>query len=81
MTSPHPGRDDLPPDDQATATPEDAAERAATHGPAPAVKSLGLMPLLLGVAAIVTVAFLLFSGEPSPNQHPDPRSQTSSAPK
>jgi hypothetical protein len=77
MTSQRPGQDDLPREDQTTATPEDAAERAATHGPAPAVKSLGLMPLLLGVAAIVVVALLMFSGEPSSNQHPEPRSQTS----
>lgn len=39
------------------------------------------MPLLLGVAAIVMVALLLFSGEPSPNQLPEPRSQTSAPPK
>ena len=81
MTSQRPGQDDLPREDQTTVTPEDAAESAATHGPAPAVKSLGLMPLLLGVAAIVVVALLLFSGEPSPNEHPAPRSGTSAPPK
>jgi len=81
MTSQRPGQDDLPREDQMTATPEDAAESAATHGPAPVVKSLGIMPLLLGVAAIVVVALMLFSGEPSPNQLPEPRSQTSAPPK
>jgi len=77
MTSQRPGQDDLPRDDQLTDTPEDAADRAATPGPAPVVRSLGLMPLLLGVAAIVMVALLLFSGEPSPDQLPEPRSGTS----
>lgn len=81
MTSQRPGQDDLPREDQTTATPEDAAESAAVHGPAPAVKSLGLMPLLLGVAAVVVVALMLFSGEPSPNQLPEPRSGTSAPPK
>jgi hypothetical protein len=75
------GQDDLPREDQITDTPEDAAERAAVHGPAPVVRSLGLMPLLLGLAALVMVALLLFGGEPSPNEHPEPRSQTSSPPK
>lgn len=81
MTSQRPGQDDLPREDQLTDTPEDAAERAATPGPAPVVRSLGLMPLLLGVAAIVMVALLLFSGEPSPEQLPEPRSGTSVPPK
>lgn len=81
MTSQRPGRDDLRREDQVTDTPEDAAENAAVHGPAPVVKSLGLMPLLLGVAALAVVAFLLFGGQPSPNEHPEPRSQTSSPPK
>lgn len=81
MTSQRPGQDDLPREDQTTATPEEAAESAATHGPAPAVKSLGIMPLLLGVAGIIVVALLLFSGEPSPNQLSEPRSQTSAPPK
>ena len=81
MTSQRPGQDDLPREDQTTDTPEDAAERAAVHGPAPAVRSLGLMPLLLGVAALAMVALLLFSGEPSPDQLPEPRSRTSAPPK
>jgi hypothetical protein len=81
MTPQRPGQDDPPREDQMTETPEDAAENAAMHGPAPVVKSLGLMPLLLGVAAIVMVALLLFSGEPSPNEHPEPRSGTSAPPK
>ena len=81
MTSPYPGRDDLPPDDQTTDTPEGAAARAATSGPVPAVKSLGLMPLLLGLAALALVALLMFSGEPSPDQLPEPRSGMSGPPK
>lgn len=81
MTPQRPSQDDLPREDQLTDTPEDAAERAATPGPAPAVRSLGLMPLLLGVAAVVMVALLLFGGEPSPNQLPEPRSGTSAPPK
>ena len=81
MTSQRPGQDDVPREDQVTDTPEGAAERAAVHGPAPAVRSLGLLPLLLGVAALAMVAFLLFSGEPSPDQLPEPRSGTSAPPK
>jgi hypothetical protein len=77
MTSQRPDQDDRPRAEQITKTPEDAAESAAMHGSAPVVKSLGLMPLLLGVAAIVVVALLLFSGDPSPDQLPEPRSGTS----
>ncbi len=77
MTSQRPGQDDLRREDPVTDTPEDAAENAAVHGPAPVVKSLGLMPLLLGLAALVMVALLLFNGEPAPNEHPKPRSGTS----
>lgn len=79
MTS-RPGQDDLP-REQTSETPEDAAEQAAVHGPAPVVRSLGLMPLLIGVAALAMVAFLLFGGEPSPDQLPEPRSGTSAPPK
>ena len=81
MTSQRPDQDDLPRKDQIAETPEYAAEHAAGHGPAPVVRSLGLMPLLLGVAAIVVVALLLFGGEPSPDQLPEPRSGTSAPPK
>jgi len=81
MTSQRPGQGDLPGEDPTTQTPEGAAERAAMHGPAPVVRSLGLMPLLIGVAALAMAAFLLFSGEPSPDQFPEPRSGTSAPPK
>jgi hypothetical protein len=80
MTSPGTGRGDGPiegrtPDGQPPITPEDIAERAATKPPAP-VESFGLMPLLLGVVAVVMLALLVF-GEPAPNQHPQPRGQSS----
>jgi hypothetical protein len=81
MTSQRPGQSDRPGEDPTTDTPEDAAQRAAMHGPAPVVRSLGLMPLLIGVAALAMAAFLLFSGEPSPDQLPEPRSGTSAPPK
>lgn len=78
MAGPSPDRGHLPPDDQIPSTPEEVAGNALTRrGSTKAVESLGLMPLLLGVAAVLVVALLVFGGEPSPNQLPEPRSQTS----
>ncbi len=78
MTPPRPDDGRLPPEDQIPSTPEEVAGNALTRrGGTKAVESLGLMPLLLGVAAVVVVALLVFGGEPSPTQLPEPRGQTS----
>lgn len=80
MTSPRNERHDL---EQVVSTPEEVSDNALTTRRSPsAVESIGMMPLILGVAAVVLVALLVFGGDPAPNQLPEPRSgQTSTPPK
>lgn len=78
MTSPRNERDDLA---QIVSTPEDVSDNVlTTRRSASAEESIGMMPLILGAAAVALVALL--GGEPALNQLSEPRSgQTSTPPK
>jgi len=81
MDSPRADRDNQPPQD-IPSTPAELADNALTRrGSTQSIQSYGLMPMLLGVAALVLVVLLVFSRDPAPNEPVEPRSQTQNAPK
>lgn len=81
MGSPGTDRDEQRPE-VVPSTPAELSGNALTRsGSTQAVQSYGLMPMLLGVAALVLVVMLLFGGDPAPNEPVEPRGQTKNAPK
>lgn len=81
MESPRADRDDRSPE-EIPSTPAELTGNALTrNGSTRSVQSFGLMPMLLGVAALVLVVLLLFSRDPAPNEPVEPRGQTQNAPK
>jgi hypothetical protein len=82
MGSPGTDRDEQRPENVVPSTPAELTGNALTRrGSSQAIQSYGLMPMLLGVAALVLVVMLLFGGDPAPNEPVEPRSQTKNAPK
>ncbi len=81
MDSPRADRDDQTPE-VVPSTPAELSGNAATRrGSTQAIQSYGLMPMLLGVAALVLLVLLVFGGDPAPNEPVEPRGQTKNAPK
>jgi len=81
MASPRTDRDEQRPED-VPSTPAEVTGNALTRrGSTQSIQSFGLMPMLLGVAALVLVVLLVFSRDPAPNEPVEPRGQTQNAPK
>ena len=75
-------RDRRPPEEQVPSTPAEVTGTALTRRESTrAVQSFGLMPMLLGVAAVVALALLFFGRDPAPDAPVEPRTQTQSVPK
>ena len=81
MDSPRADRDNQSPQDIPSTPAELTGNSLTRRGSTQAIQSYGLMPMLLGVAALVLVVVLLFSRDPAPNEPVEPRGQTQNAPK